>query len=207
MYNVEYIKTYLKSNSYVAQPASDQVDGKDYIELSKSAKSELGKMLSITHQTLFETPIGKFNSIKTFMEFITTPDYPIDLLTKHKLTSEDIKRIPKKKVGPSNYWALVAMATYFRIKSDVDLQTRLKESTLDFTAMGANVTGELFGTKITMLAPNKRLGKYIGFLRIIKEAIKNDSFTEEFAKNLVEAAKEVPEKDLFDGVPFTVYQK
>ena len=58
-----------------------------------------------------------------------------------------------------------------------------------------------------MLAPNKRLGKYIGFLRIIKEALKNDSFTEEFAKNLVEAAKEVPEKDLFDGVPFTVYQK
>lgn len=65
-------------------------------------------------------------SIKNFMDYVTKPDYPYELLAKPRLRVNEIKRIPKETIGLPNYWAVLAYALTERILQDKHLQHKIK---------------------------------------------------------------------------------
>ena len=69
----------------------DMVEGKDYISLSTISKSSLGRSLAIGYNRKIDTMVGEVKSIRRFMEYVSTKNYPTKYLLQNKLKSPDIK--------------------------------------------------------------------------------------------------------------------
>lgn len=195
-------KDYLSLNEVnLAVPKDVTQDGLEFINISKIAKTELGKLLKSDYIHPFKTFLGDVASVLVFSKAIITPNYPLDLLYKKtKLTSVDIDRIPTNKVSVANYWALVAYAYCARIQQDAKLIGMLKNNTLPFVSFELGSPREFFGKTIVMHTVNKHMGKPIAILNYIVKLIKEDNFNDDSIKAFVELCKAEPEKDILDGV-------
>ena len=108
----------------------DDVEGKTYINVNDFSKTELGKELGIGY--IFDkvmTPIGYITSIRNAMEYITVPNYPREYLIKtKKLNKHEVSKVSTNgNLNLPNYTATLALITYYRIKNDSELISKLRE--------------------------------------------------------------------------------
>lgn len=186
--------------SLVVPILKDQVEGKDYINVSMGSTTELGKRLAQKFCRSFNTPFGKIISIKAFSNWITTPGFPVEFLNKFKLTKEDISRIPKERISVPNYWSLISLVTYEKIKSDKELQEMIINNEAPYTTFEKFEDKEFFNMKISQSIPDYGLGKYIAIIRYMEAALKEGKFNDEFQSWLIMNTKDDPEKDIMDGI-------
>ena len=181
-------------------------EGVEFININPKSNSELGRVLAPTYSVSFPTFLGRTYSVKSFMQAINTPGYPLELLRKPKLTKADLAKIPRRvaKTHLANYWALVAYALTQRVRYDKKVKAMLNKNTLEFTAYRYVQNREFFGKMISVTELDHTLGKYIAIIRYIETMIKENRFNEEDIKKFIEACKDEPEKDLLDGVALNI---
>lgn len=71
----------------------DDIEGIDYINVSSYSILPLGKKLAIGYPIKIETIYGTIGTIRNLISYINCEDYPKNLLSKHKLSKDDIERI------------------------------------------------------------------------------------------------------------------
>ena len=185
----------------------DNEEGVKYINISKKSNSELGRMLAPTYSVRFKTFLGNIYSIKSFIEAIVTPGYPLELLTKPRLTKKDFEKIPSRNIRKNhlaNYWALVAYALCQRVKGDTKLQSLLASNKLPFTVYTVNNSEEFFGKIINVVKLDYSLARYVGIIRYIETMIKSNTFTKTNISQFIENCKDSPDKDLLDGIALNI---
>lgn len=107
----------------------DMVVGKDYINISTRADTKVGRELTYT---AFFTPVdslvGKINSIRTAVDYLSIPGYPYNLLRKRTLTFKDVNTIPKERVELPNLKSILIHLIWVRIKNNVELLKHINEN-------------------------------------------------------------------------------
>ena len=186
---------------YIAIPKIDvnSKEGVDHINVSKYSTIDIGKKLAYGYPISIETVFGKVGTVRSVMEYIATPNYPKELLSKTKLSPTDIKKIPKRKIPIDNYWSIITYVLCLRVKSDKELIQLLKENTLPFTSYNINKV-KYFDTDVINFNYNYKMGKYLGIIMLIQELIKQDKFEDKYIQELIEFNKDVPDKDIFSSV-------
>jgi hypothetical protein len=185
---------------------ANAVEGKDYINVSKHSKSELGKMLAYGHPVEINTVFGKVGTIRSAMDFITMPGYPVEFLSKKKLRQPEVAEINKltKRTLP-NYWAIVAYIVVERIKQDEKLQQLMIENEAQYTSFNMSKPQNfLGGAKLSMSVKNHKMSRYLSIIRHVEKMLKENTFTDENIQKFIEAAKDKPAKDIFDRLPFAM---
>ena len=181
-------------------------EGKNYINISAYSETKLGKKLSPGYPTEFQTLFGKIGNIRAYMDFIVTPNYPVELLSKKKLTSNDLKKIPNNKVHIANYWAAVAYGITERVNSDQELQTLLKESgDIPFTSfIVKKKMNNILKKKYKVIFYNAKMEKYISIVNDIRKLLQEDRYEPDSLNELINSYKDEPDKDIFEGIPHTI---
>lgn len=194
-------KSILGQRSGVNQSSTEKL-----INVDLHSEDKLGRLLSDRHLFVFSTWCGEVNSMKTYMDFIATPDYPVELLTKKKFTFEDLKKVSHiKKINLDNFWALVTVAMIDKVKACKELRTLLEQNEYDFTCIIESKTTELFGKSVSIKNVNNKMARYLAVCRLVQELVKTGDIDDpERVKYWVEQCKDYPEKELTDGVPFVV---
>lgn len=192
-------------------PGVNKVEGIDYINVDIKSKCELGRKLSMVYSRPFNTIIGKAISIRMFANAISVPGFPMELLSKFKPTTDELKSIPKQTIKVPNYWALLAYAFCEKVKADKDLKLALFENELPFTVAtkSADQTEvDFFNTKVLIDKPkydlNFKLVRYVAIIRAVSKMIKEDKFSEEDIKEFIVQCKDVPEVELLEGVAVAI---
>jgi len=107
----------------------DMVVGKDYINISTRADTKVGRELTYT---AFFTPVdslvGKINSIRTAVDYLSIAGYPYNLLRKRTLTFKDVNTIPKERVELPNLKSILIHLIWVRIKNNVELLKHIDEN-------------------------------------------------------------------------------
>jgi len=170
------------------------------VNISINSDSELGKLLAPGYNCKLTTPFGVINNLRTFMDFITTPNYPVRLLTKPKLTRDDINSIPKRKINIVNFWALVGYIVGNRILNDKNLINLLKENDGELTSRTTNKVTIMELTTITETL-NVKLVKLVEIYKQYEKLIKEDNFNKESIIAYVNSIKVDKSKDIYHGVP------
>lgn len=176
-------------------------DDLEYINVAKSSDDELGKMLAPGYGYTFNTVFGSIGNVRNGMELITTPNYPMYLISKKQLTRKDIESIPSKKINLPNYWAIVAYLLCSRVQADTDLIEAIAKNELEYTSVYIKSTSAM-GITGAVVSPNLKMGRYLGIIRGISKMIKNNTFEDSDILNFVNLCKDQNNKPLFDGLPF-----
>ena len=181
----------------------DMVEGKDYISLSTISKSSLGRSLAIGYNRKIDTMVGEVKSIRRFMEYVSTKNYPTKYLLQNKLKSPDIKTIAKlDTLTLPNYWGILAYITCKRVKEDERVLNLLKENTLPLTIVQWKQPDKdlkrLEGNKVC-LANVDKLAVYLAIVRDIQTYVKSGLFYGNNIIELVEYYKKEKELSLFEG--------
>lgn len=187
----------------VLKTVSDaEKDGEEFINVALTGKTELGRFLSIMDNHMFNTFLGRTNSIKVFMEFLTVPDYPLEFLSRRKVTKEDLKDyLGKQAVSITNYWSLLAYALCSKIDAYKDIQEAMKKNTLKYTCIGKTQEHDLFGQYVVKTQQIRSdMVKYIAIVTLIEQLIKEDRFNKENIEKLCMDLRDDTTKDLLDGV-------
>lgn len=195
------------SNSILNQRCKiKQFSDEKMVNVDLHSEDRLGVLLSDRHIFKFKTWCGEMNSMKSYMDFIAVSNYPMDLLKKKRITSDDIKRVAQlKKVNLPNFWALVTVAMIDKVKACDELRTLLMENQYDFTSITDSRDTELFGSKISIKNVNKKMVRYLAVCRLVEELVKSGDIDDpEKVKNWVEQCKDKPEHELTAYVPFVV---
>lgn len=200
--NLEGNKSILNEKQEVSNFSGGE-DGVDYINVSRFGATKLGRLLNPGHPVKFHSWLGVFNSVKTYMDFVNTPGYPKELVSKTNLKREDYANIPKQKQTVPNYWAIVAAGLHGRISGDKQLVKLLKDNELPFTSLFRKTNMMLFGSKVNVDSADPKMGRYLAIIRFYSDMIKNgDFFKIKKVEEFVEQCKDYPELDLLEGVPF-----
>jgi len=184
------------------------VEDIDYINVSTQTAGVIGRKLAYT--TVFNpTPtwIGKITSLRTAMDFLTIPGYPVKLLTKTKITTRDINKIPRNKVGVVNYWAIVTGLISDRILNDKKLLTMLLNLKSDVVFTSFNTKKHTtFGIDSFVTTYNHDIARYVEVIGNVVYILKNNKkeFWDIEIGRLINATKVDKAKNLFDGVPFEI---
>jgi len=181
-------------------------EGIDYINIVKDSEYELGSKLSLGYPVGFKTVFGTIGTLRSGMDFISTPNYPVSLLSKKKLTKHDINTIPSKRITVPNYWSVVAYMVCSRVKADSDLLQLLKDNTLVLTSVNVKKTEDL-GMFGSTYIPNYKMGRYLSIVRHISDMLKEDRFTDDDIKQFISDCRDDKDKDVFDGLPFEIKVK
>lgn len=182
-------------------------EGKDFIDVSNYRKTDgkrstLGQLLAQNNCSHFTTPFGKVISMRTYSDFLTTPDYPLAFLDKLPNSKTDYKNISKKRLTLPNYYALLTLGMIYKVRSVKKLQAILRKNTLPFTALIKGKESELWGKRIIVNGVDKKLARYVSIIRYVEEIVKQDRlFDEAYIKEFIEKCKDNPDKDIFDGIP------
>jgi len=189
--------------------SKDEVEDKDYINISSKTPSLIGRKLAYTSMfNQVPTLIGKITSLRTAMDFVITPMYPRRLLTKNKLQYRDLAKIPNNdEVFVVNYLAILTHFTFARITGDSKLLEALLELPEDIKFTSFNLDKNVsFGMSSRVLQYNYTTANYAYIVKRIFKLIKcNDkSKWNDLAKDLIIEMKTSKEKKLFDGVPFDI---
>jgi hypothetical protein len=124
------INDYLEPLAYIPRKTSDS----KYIDVSFTSEDSLGVKLAPIFGRKFKTHVGVVGSVKNYLDFISKPGYPIELLDKTRLTKQQRDSIPKSTEPIKNYWSYVAYSFSARILQDKELYDELRNNTLDFTS-------------------------------------------------------------------------
>ena len=192
-------KSILAGYSKINPVMKVSVEGEDYINVSKYSDTGLGKALAPGAKANFDTVFGKVGNVRAAMDYIAIPNYPVKLLSKAKLTASDINKIPGKRISVPNYWSIVTYIMAERIKADEKLHDMLKENDVELTCFSKIGKATMFGKEVFMSQPNKSMGRYIAVIRVLSNLIKEDKFTDENILDIVNQAKDHPEKGIFEG--------
>ena len=187
-------------------PKIENIEDKDnYVNIVLNSDSELGKKLSIGYPFKFKTIFGNVGSVRNAIDYVTTPGYPVNLLSKSKLRSEEISKIPKNKVRLTNYYAVVMYILTERVKQDEDLIRELMENDMILTSYYTNKR-EIAGETVTVIIPKNDNAMLVQMYSDIEQAIKDNGgvLNDEIQEKLIKSYITNPDKRLFDGVPFTV---
>ena len=193
--------------------ALGEKEGERLINVSNRSEIELGRFLSPLHTSNTRLYCGKVAKLKTFMEAICTPNFPLEYLSKTYISSEDMKSLPKAKVDLPNYWAIVAYAVVERVRQDKKLISMLKENTLELTALDKPKPVIILGKEYmdkTISGVCKKLVPYVSILRHIELMIKEEKFfNREAVDNFILSCRSNPDKDVFDNcqIPLTEVKK
>lgn len=189
----------LMENITVPMVRGNDVEGVDYINVSKYSESELGKMLSYGHPVKVKTVFGKLGTVRAGMDFVKTPGYPTALLGKQKLSADEVNSIPRKHVSVPNYWAIVAYIMCERIDQDPRAKKLLKENVAPvFTSFNTQSERQFFTKSVKLSVPNMKMGRYLSIIRHIEKMLKEDRFTQEDIEQFVNDCKDHPELDIFE---------
>ena len=195
----------LKTTSFLRLPKENEQEGVDFLNISLKSTTQLGKELHPNYSRTFNTVLGKVASVRNFISLITIPGYPIDLVAKRNLKPEEQGTIPKERITPVNYWALVAYAMCERILQDKVVRNQLQKSNAWLTAFDTYEAPSLFKGRTNLNrnvnAPVLRMANYIAILRAICIMIKENKFNRENISEFIEQCKADPDRDAFEGVP------
>lgn len=190
----------LNNNCSVEAAKHNEEEGVDYINVSKNSITDLGKQLSQGFPFEVKTVFGVAGSIRSALEYVSVPGYPQDILKLKYLNPKQIKSIPKNaKIKVPNFGAIMAYVLCMRIKDDKQLKSMLRKNKLRFTAIETQPPKELFGVMVEVSSVNQKLGRYLSAIRYIEQLIKENRFNMETITEFVEACKDHPEQDLFEG--------
>lgn len=195
----------LKTTNFLKLPNDNEKEGVDFINISFKSENRLGRELHPNYSRTFNTVLGKVASVRNFTSLITIPGYPVDLVNKRNLLPEEQARIPKGRISPVNYWALVAYAICERILQDKKIKAELQKNKAYLTAFESYEAPSLFKGRTNLNRSVKsatlRLSNYIAILRAISEMIKKNKFNRDDISEFIEQCKADPSKDVFEGVP------
>lgn len=176
-------------------------DGVEFINICNTGKTELGRALSIMDARMFNTFLGATSRISLFIDAITIPDMNLDLVSKKRLTREDIDSITgKRKVTVPNYWSLLAYALCCKISKYKNIQDMMKANTLPYTSIEKTATSDFFNLKQQILQIRGNMIKYVAIVTLIEKMIKEDKFTKENVEQFCLDLRSNPEKDILDGI-------
>ncbi len=182
----------------------------DYVNVSSSTPDKLGRKLSyVSTFNPINTLIGKITCLRTAMSFIVTPGYPERLLSKTKLSSKDINKIPKETVFVPNYIAIVTHLVFERILNDKPLLDELLELPKDIKFTSFNIKNNFvsgFDSKLTLYSDIPALLKYLQVIENIFKIIKNNDRKDwsDLVCELIIESKADKDKKLFADVPFEI---
>lgn len=186
----------------------NQVEGQDYINVGIKGqndpdRSELGKMLALDNVQTFNTFFGKVNSMKSYLDYLTIPNYPVKFLTQLPQRRQDYKSIPKDdRVSLPNYYSLVALGLIYKIRSSKKLQKLMRKNKLPYTALIKMKQSELWGKVVSVTGIDNKLAYYVSIIRYLEDMIKDGTFyQDDKIEEFVNQCKHAPEQDIFAGIP------
>lgn len=187
----------------------DQVDGVDYINVSKHGTTELGQKLAPGYplEVRVKTPFGVIGTIRNFQDYITKTGYPHKLLSKPKLFHNEADLIYKlEPVDVPNYWALVAMVICERVKMSKTLKSLLRKlgKNVVFTSFNEIAHRDMWNKSIETSVSNSRMGVYLSIIRNIKIMIDENRFNDDNIRDFVMACMKDTSVDLYAGVACNV---
>lgn len=187
----------------------NEIEGKDYINISYYSNLPIGKMLSQGYGIKIDTIFGTVGSIRNLMEFISKPNYPVSILKKSKLSPYDIKKIPHTTISVPNFWSIVAMGVCLRIKSYPEIMAELKslDSDIKFTNFKIKQTKDLFNNSVSSVLYSNKAGRYLSILRHIKKMLDTDSFTDENIQKFILDCRDHDNKGIYDNMAVSVITK
>lgn len=199
MENITFNKIYV--------PKKNDRHNIDYVNMVRFSDSEIGVKLSLGSPiNLVNNLFGEIGTIKNFMDFITNPKYPINLLKKKKISSEILATIPKCKsrVLP-NYWGIVATILIERIKTDKVLMEELLSlpKSVKFTMFKLKKAKDIADNDVSIVTPMTEYLRYCIIVQDIFNAIKHHPKALNKSETLIEIIKKntaFKEKDLYDGL-------
>lgn len=203
-------KSKTNSNILSLHGGLDLYDEDKCVDINIRSSSLLGRMLSPKYKFTFTTPIGKFNSVQTFMYYITVPNYPTKYLEKQLPTYKELKEILSKSpvVTLPNFYSLVALAVLSRISQDDKLQKLIKGNKLPYTATTEKEV-RLFDSKpfLTKMVDNK-MSRYVAIIRLVEQDLKSGAvLSKEYIEKFVNDCKDRPKADLLEGAAFLIGAK
>lgn len=179
----------------------------DYINMVRFSDSSIGAKLSLGSPiNLVNNLFGEIGTIKNFMDFITNPKYPKNLLKKKKISSEILATVPKCKsrVLP-NYWGIITTILIERIKTDKELMEELLAlpKSVKFTMFKLRTAEDITGKKVNIITPMVEYLRYCIIVQDIFNALKNNSKALSKPEIIIEIIKKntaCKDKDLYDGL-------
>lgn len=190
----------LDLNNVLRNISNEQKDGIDYINIAMNGNTELGRRLAQGYTRNFITFLGRTNSVRSFMSAVTVPGYDLNLLSKNRITREDVATIPKTIIDVPNYWALLAYALCEKVRADKELQDMIKQNNIPFTSLGKPIEKPLFNVMISTINVKHDMIKYVAIVNEISKLIKEDKFNNENILDLINKCKSDPEKEIWDGI-------
>jgi hypothetical protein len=179
----------------------------DYINMVRFSDSSIGAKLSLGSPiNLVNNLFGEIGTMKNFMDFITNPKYPKNLLKKKKISSEILATIPKCKSRTlPNYWGIIATILIERIKNDKVLVEELLSlpKTVKFTMFKLKTAEDIAGNKVNVITPMVENLRYCIIVQDIFNALKNNRKALNTPETLIEIIKKntaCKDKDLYDGL-------
>jgi len=175
----------------------DMIEGVDFINISSYSDLKEGRRLAIGYPFAFSTVIGNVGSVRSAMDYVTTPNYPVKLLNKSKLTKYDVATIPKEKNGLPNYKAVLTYFIGMRILADKELQNDLSKLNPKIKVTSYNIINDpIVGKNIVY---NENMGSYCGIISKIIKLLNNDDFNIKTLNELVTNHTKDTSVSLFHG--------
>lgn len=181
-------------------------EGSNHINISKYSKTELGKLLSPGHPLNVDTLYGTIGNIRSAMDYLVTEKYPINFLSKKKLSKDMISKLDKskKRILP-NYWAAVGYTICERVLQDEKLIELIKKTnpSLELTSYTIKRV-ERHGVSSNNYTLNTKMKQYVNILNKIFRLIRNNNFNSVSMLLLVNDLKSDSKLSIFHNVPFTI---
>ena len=138
------IRAKLLKTSAPSNPNSWKGEGEDHINVSRYAKTKLGRLLDLDYPSNYDHPaLGPFLSLNSLWFFLRAREKDDRIRT---LTGREMKKYISDNCGGmipyvTNFRAVIAHSAYLRIKSVPGLAKELYESTLPFDCYRTLVSG------------------------------------------------------------------
>lgn len=161
---------------------------------------KLGKMLSLGYTKKFPTMFGDMVSLRVAMDNLTIKNYPTRLLTKYKLSKEDISTIPKTRYSLKNYGAALTYMVISKIESDSDLKKMFisLDKETKFVSY-KDITSMEFGVEVNKRSYHAKSNLYLKVLQSVLDMYKSTKATDSDIWNLIYINRQCSELDPFHG--------
>jgi len=161
---------------------------------------KLGKMLSLGYTKKFPTMFGDMISLRVAMDNLTIKNYPTRLLTKYKLTKEDISTIPKTRYSLKNYGAALTYMVITKIESDIELRKLFTDLNKDTKFVSyKDISSKEFGVEVSKRNYHTKSNLYLKVLHSVLNMYKTTKVTDNDIWNLIYSNRQCNETDPFHG--------
>ena len=196
------VKTILDSKNILPKIKTVDKEGVDYINVSLSSSSQLGKMLAPKYvpTNMIDTVFGKIRTVYAGMTYANTKGFPKYLLTKPTIKKSEFVHNSKNRINVPNYWAIIAHLLCARVADDKQLQELLRMNTVKvYTSFDiVKDTHSTIEEETTVI--NTFLGNYVAIIYYIEEMVKTDKFNIKNIKEFIEKCKSYPSLQVTAGM-------